>query len=288
MEKQEQERYADTVVSPPAPSTGWAAVVDVAVPGSAPVAAGVLLVDASTGEYLQRFRPDLPDLDPDNADILEELPDDLQAKAREFGGERLLDWLESSWSGFLRVTDREAVALGSEPKESLRWYYHRHVRPRVQPYRTHLPLCSLRAAAGRWGPEREVENEPEEWVEAPGLRRLTEDMFVARVTGRSMEPLIPANSLCVFRGGAAVAGSRSGKRVLVANFGEPGEQRFTVKRYESVTVQVDEERREHKKVILHPLNPEFESWEIDYEPFELESSRRIQVIAEFVAVLEDY
>ena len=263
-------------------------MIDVAVPGQPPVAAGVLVVDPATGECFQRFRPDLPDLDPENSDILEELPEDLASKAQEFGGSGLLELLETSLSGFLRITDREQVSLGSEPREALRWFYHRHVRPRVQPYRTHLPRFSLQAAAGRWGPERDIDNEPEEWVEVPQLRRLTEDMFVATVTGRSMEPLIPAGSLCVFRGGASVAGSRTGKKVLVANYGEPGEQRFTVKRYESVTVQVDEDRREHKKVILHPLNPEYEPWEIDYEPFELESSRRIQVIGEFVTVLEDY
>jgi phage repressor protein C with HTH and peptisase S24 domain len=156
----------------------------------------------------------------------------------------------------------------------------------VLPFRTHLPLYSLQAAAGRWGPERDVESEPEEWVEAPEGLRLTPDMFVAQVVGRSMEPLIPAGSLCVFRAGTAVTGSRQGKKVLVMNAAEPGEQRFTVKRYESVKRSVDETREEHMKVILHPLNPAFEPWEIDYEPFELESSGRIRVVAEFVRVLD--
>lgn len=273
-----------SVSSPP---TAWYCVLDVSLPGSAGESAGVLLVDGSGG-YHQRFRRDLADLAPEDSDILEALPDDLAAKADELGGLELLQWLEENASSFIRVSDREAVSASSDPSETLRWLYHRNIRPRVLPFRTHLPLYSLQAAAGRWGPERDVESDPEDWVEAPaGLRRMSEDMFVARVVGRSMEPLIPAGSLCVFRGGTAVTGSRQGKRVLVANFGEPGEQRFTVKRYESVKRQVDETRTEHLRVILHPLNPEFESWELDYEPGDLESSGRIRVIAEFVQVLEE-
>lgn len=262
-------------------------LVDVSVPEGRTETAGVLVVDPETGEYRQRFRRDLAELSPEDADIFEELPADLEAKAREMGGARLLEWLGDCASGFFRVSDRGDVAA-EDLGDALRTLYRRHVQPNVKvlPFRTHLPLYSLQAAAGRWGPERDVENEPEEWVEAPpDLRRLTPDLFVARVVGRSMEPLIPSGSLCVFRGGTAVAGSRQGKRVLVANLGEPGEQRFTVKRYESIKQRVDDDRERHVKVILHPLNPEFESWELDYEPFDLESSGKIRVLAEFVGVL---
>jgi SOS-response transcriptional repressor LexA len=266
---------------------GVSMLVDVSAPGGATETAGVLLVDAESGEFRQRFRRDLADLSPGDADILEELPADLEAKAQEMGGMRLLDWLQGCASGFFRVSDREEVAA-EDLGPALNRLYRSYVQPNVKvlPFRTHLPLYSLQAAAGRWGPERDVEIEPEEWVEAPPeMRRLSEDMFVARVVGRSMEPLIPSGSLCVFRGGSAVAGSRQGKRVLVANLGEPGEQRFTVKRYESVKQRVDDDRERHVKVVLHPLNPEFEAWELDYEPFDLEGSGRIKVLAEFVGLL---
>jgi phage repressor protein C with HTH and peptisase S24 domain len=43
-------------------------------------------------------------------------------------------------------------------------------------------------------------------------------MFVAQVVGRSMEPLIPDGSLCIFRHG--VRGSRQGKRLLIEKFSE--------------------------------------------------------------------
>jgi hypothetical protein len=267
-----------------AAQTGTWVLVEVCLPGGSPETAGVLLADPDSDRLYVRFRRDLADVSPEDADILEALPGDLEAKAAEWGAARTLAWLEDSWSNFVRSSDRETMSVADFP-EALRWLYHRHVKPKVLPFRTHLPLYSLRAAAGRWGPERDVEAEPEEWLEAPEGLRLTPDMFIAQVVGRSMEPLIPAGSLCVFRGGTAVTGSRQGKKVLVMNAGEPGEQRFTVKRYESVKRQVDDTREEHTRVILHPLNPEFEAWEIDAEPFELESSGRIRVIAEFVRVL---
>lgn len=264
---------------------GVSMLVDLCPPGAPAQTAGVLLADPETDRLHLRFRRDLAEISPEDADIFEDLAADLEGKGREWGAERVLRWLEDSASGFLQVSDREEVDVEDFGSALLR-LYRRYVQPKVLPFRTHLPLYSLQAAAGRWGPERDVENEPEEWVEAPPeMRRLTDDMFVARVTGRSMEPLIPDGSLCIFRAGSAVAGSRQGKRVLVANLGEPGEQRFTVKRYESIKQRVDDDRERHVKVILHPLNPEYDSWELDYEPFDLDSSGRIKVLAEFVGLL---
>jgi SOS-response transcriptional repressor LexA len=260
-------------------------VIQVSVPEGGRENAGVLV--ASPEQCVQRFRRDLAELDPENADILEELASDLAVKAQELGPAGLLDWLEDTASNYIAVTDREPLAAG-DPEKALPWFYHRNVRPPVRKFRTHLPLFSVEAAAGRWGPERDVEAEPEDWIEAPeSLRRLTEDMFVARVRGRSMEPLIPDGSLCVFRGGAALAGSRQGKRLLIANFGEPGDQRFTVKVYESIKQRGGEDEFAHRKIILHPLNPEYPSWELDHEPADFESSGRIRVVGEFVCVLKD-
>lgn len=259
-------------------------VVRVRVPDRSVEDAGVLVADRET--FRQRFRRDLADLDPDNADWLEELPSDLEQKARELGPLAVMDSLEESASGYLEVTDRETLAARS-PADALAWFYHRNIRPPVRHFQTHLPLYAVEAAAGRWGPDREVAAEPEDWLEAPSnLRRLTEDMFLARVTGRSMEPLIPAGSLCVFRGGAALAGSRTGKRLLIANYAETGDQRFTVKVYESVKRAVDHDRQVSTRIILHPLNPEYDSWELDYEPADVESSGRIRVVGEFVCVAE--
>lgn len=249
-------------------------LLDIAAPGSVPESAGVLLVDVDRDRLHSRFRRDLAELFPEESDILELVEDDLQHKAAEMGGLKLLDWLEENASNFFRVADRDQVEA-EDFRATLAWLYHRNIRPKVLPFRTHLPLYSLQAAAGKWGPERDVGQEPREWVEAPPQLRLSEDLFVAQVVGRSMEPVIPSGSLCVFRAG--VAGSRTHRRVLVANWGEAGEQRFTVKEYESLRMPDG-----GKRIVLHPLNPEYPSWEID--PAE---EGRVAVIAEFVQVLED-
>jgi len=108
--------------------------------------------------------------------------------------------------------------------------------PPAARYTTHVPVYDLTAAAGFWGPE----SVPEEigWTEVPGVS-LKAGMFVARVTGSSMEPLIPDGSWCLFR--PCPAGSREGRIVLVqfevsqSRGSTPGEHggRFTVKKYHS-------------------------------------------------------
>jgi phage repressor protein C with HTH and peptisase S24 domain len=114
-------------------------------------------------------------------------------------------------------------------------------------------------------------------VKAPAKLRLTPDMFVARVAGRSMEPRIPDGSLCVFRAG--VVGSRQGKLVLVERFGTTETSaRYTIKRYTSKKSQGETGEWEHASVRLEPLNKEFEGFDL------VEGEAR--VIAEFIQVLE--
>ena len=134
--------------------------------------------------------------------------------------------------------------------------------PPAARYTTHVPVYDLTATAGFWGPE----SVPEEigWTEMRGVS-LKPGMFVARVTGTSMEPLIPDGSWCVFR--PCPAGSREGRIVLVQlgtdGAGENG-GRFTVKKYHSEkTVTADGWR--HDRIQLLPVNPAFEPIEIEAE-----------------------
>ncbi|MCX7412189.1 MAG: DEAD/DEAH box helicase family protein [Planctomycetia bacterium] len=134
--------------------------------------------------------------------------------------------------------------------------------PPAARYTTHVPVYDLTVAAGFWGPE----SVPEEigWTEVPGVS-LKPGMFVARVTGTSMEPLIADGSWCLFR--PCPAGSREGRIVLVQlstdGAGENG-GRFTVKKYHSEkTVTADGWR--HDRIQLLPLNPAFEPIEIEPE-----------------------
>ncbi|MGH9627148.1 MAG: S24 family peptidase [Bryobacteraceae bacterium] len=249
-------------------------LLQVALPGRPPENAGILLLDRSSNRLYLRFRRDLAEIteDEDDLEVLAEIASDLESKASELGAAKVLEWLEDTVSNVLRVSDRESMLVENFDAAADR-LYRRHIRAKVLPFRTHLPKYTLRAAAGKFGEHMEVE--PEDWEEVPEQLRMSEDMFIAHVVGRSMEPRIPDGSLCVFR--HKVTGSRQGKLVLVENYGETGENRYTIKRYKSVKAQ-DEEGWRHEKIILEPLNPEYEAWE-------LEENSPIKVIGEFVCVL---
>ena len=183
-------------------------------------------------------------------------------------------------AGSERVGERQ-TALVENWSKALGRVLSRHVAPKVLPFRTHLPLFGVRAAAGHWGENLSAENAIEEqgWIEAPADLRLDRDMFVAHVTGRSMEPRILDGDLCVFGGGAALAGSRDGKLVLVENTGVPGADRYTIKRYCS-SKTVTEDAYVQNRIILEPLNPEFQAWDIDPE-----NDDQVRVRGIFVRVL---
>lgn len=255
-------------------------VLTAALPGAAPVAIGVILSDPSSGRLDVRLRRDWDSFVPDDdIEVFEALEDDLKRKARTMDPEAFLGWLEDSLSNTIRIGERRPAMMACFDS-TLSALYRREVDARIQPFRTHLPVYSLRAAAGRWGEDRAVEESSgESWLETPEDLRLTEDMFVARVVGRSMEPEIPDGSLCVFRAG--VTGSRQGRKVLVENLTESdaGGQRYTVKRYRSEKRAAEDGEWTHARIRLEPLNPEFEAWD-------LEEGSQCRVIAEFVRVLE--
>ena len=120
-----------------------------------------------------------------------------------------------SLSNLLLITDREPLTV-SNFQTALDRLFEEHVqRTEVIPFVTHVPFYSLRAAATKFGEDMEVEAEG--WVRAPERLKLDRNMFAARVVGRSMEPLIPDGSICLFHAG--VTGSRQGKRLLIQRLG---------------------------------------------------------------------
>jgi SOS-response transcriptional repressor LexA len=238
---------------------------------------GILLLDPASGRvHIDLLRDFSRIADPDDEEVLACLKDDLEAKSAEMGGEAFLRYLEDTLSNVLLVTERETVRIEDGVRVTLARLFDQHVeKSKVVPFVTHLPLYSLRAAAGKFGEDMEVAEE--DWLPAPERLRLTEDMFVARVVGRSMEPRIPDGSLCVFR--YHVVGSRQGKLLLVELLGATDSSaRYTVKRYTSRKVSVGEDEWRHESIRLEPLNPE-------YEPIDLEPDR-LRVIGEFIQVLE--
>jgi SOS-response transcriptional repressor LexA len=249
-------------------------MIIVELPRHGCVAAGVLLEDRASDRLWIRMRRDWDVIAADEAEVLAEIEDDLIAKSKEMGARRLLQWIEDSWSNTIRMGEQQEVMV-EDFERALARLYREHVRSSVQEFVTHLPRYSVAVAAGRFLENREVEAEG--WEEAPADLRLSEQMFVARIAGRSMEPKIPDGSLCVFRSG--VAGSRQGRLVLVERLGGGANDRYAVKRYHSEKRQTTE-GWSHERIVLESLNPEFESWELDPE------EERFRVIAEFVRVLD--
>lgn len=255
-------------------------ILSVALPGRVPVAAGVFLLDREAGELHFKLREDWDVLgaDEDDAEYLAALEEDLRRRIQEMRAVRFLESLEDSLSGFLRISDRESVTV-TKASRTLQRLFDEFVDSRVRRYVTHLPRYSLRAAATKFGEDAEVEER--DWVRAPEGLRLTKGMFVAQVVGRSMEPLIPDGSYCIFR--APVEGSRQRKLLLIQEIKSAGsEGAFTVKRYTGRKKKIGEDEWRHASIRLVPLNPEFDAF--DLAPDEFES--RYRVIAEFIQVLE--
>ena len=251
-------------------------VLEAALPGEAPHNIGVLLADPETGKPWLRMRTDYGFADPEDSEVLELLEEDMRARAADMGALQYLDWLEDTLSNVVRVRDREVVSVDSFTRVLDR-LYSEHVEPvKVERFVTHLPLFTLRAAAGKLG--EEMESVEEDWVRAPEGLRLGPDLFVAHVVGRSMEPRIPDGSLNLFR--LNPAGSRQGRILLIERFGISDQTaRYTVKRYTSrKRYREDGEQWEHEQIRLEPLNPEFEPW--DVEPHEF------AVVAEWLRVIE--
>lgn len=172
------------------------------------------------------------------------------------------------------------------------WFQRGHAavdEPQRPPFRvvfpevhvTCIPLITLKAAAGAFSEPDHTLLDDCEWVEINTHHHLREGMFVAQVTGKSMEPAILDGSYCLFR--APVEGSRIGRTVLVqlrdSRDPESGEG-YTVKRYGSTKAESDDGTWRHKRIVLTPINPEF-------EPIELtaDSEGDVAVVAELLEVL---
>jgi phage repressor protein C with HTH and peptisase S24 domain len=252
-------------------------VLTVALPGRGNVSVGVLLEDPATDQVHIRLRRDWQRIDPDEAEVLEFLEDDLRAQAAELGAAKFFEGLEDTLSNTLRVSDRREAMVEDFPRALAR-LYREHVRAEAQPFVTHLPRYALAVAAGAFLENSVIEESSEDqaWEEAPTGLRLTREMFVAEIVGHSMEPLIPDGSLCVFRRG--VTGSRQGRLVLVEALGEASD-RYTVKRYRSEKRQNEAGEWAHERIRLEPLNPAFEAWDLDPQ------EDRYRILAEFVQVL---
>jgi SOS-response transcriptional repressor LexA len=236
---------------------------------------GVVVFDPESSQAAFRFRRDWNEFAGEEASTLEALAADFEEKFQEMGAQSFFAWVDSSLSDSFSVDDKAEV-LGRNVETTAQALYRRQVHTKPLERVTHLPLYSIRAAAGGFGPD--AESEIEEWVEVHGQQALRKDEFVLRITGRSMEPDIPDGALCLFR--EYSAGTRAGKIVLVQRVSESdsgGE--VTIKRYSSQKSGTDE-GWQHTGIGMHPRNPEFSDWQLD-------ETERNRTIAVFVRVLEE-
>lgn len=183
-------------------------------------------------------------------------------------------------TGVKSLAELEESLIVARPDRQLRLVGLEDERVEREKFKTLLPLYSLKAAAGYFGAGESVE--PEGWVDAEGLGKLDERIFVARAVGRSMEPGINDGDFLVFR--ANPVGTRNGRTVL-AQYRGPADPEtggsFTVKRYSSEKVATDEGGWRHTRIVLSPTNREFDAIVIpekDAEDF--------RIVAEFVTVLK--
>ena len=252
-------------------------VLTVALPGKAPEPAGVIVYDPASEKLGVKLRRDWHRLAAaDDAEILSGIEAHLKQLSLEMGPRRTLEWLESTLSPVLQLSERSEVQSGAIDF-TLHQLYSRHVHPPVEPFVTHLPRYAVRSAAGGFGEDIASPNDVTSWVEAPSGLTLTRDMFVCEVYGRSMEPVVPSGSLCVFR--KFGAGSRNNKRVLVEDRGDSS-QRYTLKVYHSRKSLGADQAWVHEAIELAPLNPEFPVLRLDPD------EDRYAVLAEFVRLLD--
>jgi type III restriction enzyme len=182
-------------------------------------------------------------------------------------------------SGVRSLAELADALVRARPEPQLRLLSLNDERVKREAFKTLLPLYSLKAAAGYFGNGEAVE--PEGWIEAHGVGRLDERMFVCRAVGRSMEPRIRDGDYLVFR--AKPTGTRQGKIVL-AQYRGPADPEtggsYTVKRYSSEKQPDETGRWGHTKVTLSPINPE-------YAPIVLTARDEgsVTVVAEFLTVL---
>jgi ATP-dependent helicase YprA (DUF1998 family) len=206
--------------------------------------------------------------------------DDAEAMTRHF--RKLAGYLGAATLKSAIGTDRSWFErAGAEPEAKARPSLRIVTPADPDRHRTCVPLVPLEAAAGGFGDPQFIEDGQWDWVKVDSRRPLRAGMFVAQVVGKSMEPLIPDGSYCLFQ--APVTGSRQGRVVLVALRAETDPEtgeRFTIKRYESQKVKADDGAWRHLRVTLKPHNPAFEPIVLTTDDESI-----VHVVAEFVEVV---
>jgi hypothetical protein len=191
-------------------------------------------------------------------------------------------WDPNHWPSHIhppRETQRRVVPLVARV-DSISALDESRVLRRVTPrrderYTNCVPRLDLKIAAGAFSDDQLPEFE--EWVEVNTSLALRKGMFVARVVGRSMEPLIPEGAYCLFQFKAPEMRNEM-LGLFQLHSAEDPEQggSFTVKKLK-LSTQADQEEGSRRVAMLVPENPAF-------EPIPVEGDD-VKFVAEFLEVL---
>jgi SOS-response transcriptional repressor LexA len=252
-------------------------VVQAALPGKQIENIGILLLNSGSDQLRSLLRRDVEEFAGEEADWFQGLDEEISVKSQQLGGQHCLEWMESVLSHGLRISQRHSIVVDSD-SQMMKRLYKKYTEPKVLPFQTHLPLFSLEAAAGRFG--RQMEVEPEGWVEVWPPLALSEDMFVTHVKGHSMEPIIPDGCLCAI--GANRTGSNEGKVVVLERREETGGNCYTIQQYRTSKNRDPDVKGNaawlHERITLNPINPAYHSWDVA-------SAERVSVLGEFLFVV---
>lgn len=144
-----------------------------------------------------------------------------------------------------------------------------------------VPYYDIAVAAGAFSNAQQAP--VKEWIKLPEPYTARPDYFICRVSGESMNEVIPNGALCLFQ--RDPGGSRENKIVLVSsrNITDPDfETGYTVKSYHS-TKQTTEEGWSHTSITLKPMSDQ------PYDDIVLtnDESTELKVIGIFIGVLRD-
>lgn len=200
--------------------------------------------------------------------------DALQAKRLKALGYRVVDiWPEKLAPG-LRELARKLNRPDLAPTPTL---VPAHDVPVGERFVRYAPVYEVAA-----GPLIAVgDAEPDGWIEVHG-HKLSQDHFVCRIVGESMEPRLPNGALALFRKG--VVGFADGRTLIVARnrLGDPDTGDATVKSV-SFKVGVDEDGVEFASEIR--LNPVNHAWG-PVKVLKPTSREEVTLVAEFVGLVE--
>lgn len=143
-------------------------------------------------------------------------------------------------------------------------------------YKTTVPLLDLKVAAGDFSEGQRPDFK--EWVQVKPSRKLRKGMFVAKVIGQSMEPLIPHGAYCLFQFKAPqiknnLIGLFQLREMEDAEYGG----RYTVKKLK-ISTQPGTDGEFKRVAVLEPENPSF-------SPIPIEADN-VNFVAEFLEVLK--